>query len=199
MTDPRLTPTYPKSLRFALWIMSLVGLFALAFVILQSISAPNNELERFSEGSLKKLVVLESPPIQPERKFLGPGGQEMSLADFRGKYVLLNVWATWCPPCIAEIPSLDKLQKERGSDKFEVVAISVDTQRITAEGFLVSRNIEHLKLYTDSTMAFPGDVNVVGLPISIFYDPAGNEVARIPGEVNWQSTEAQSLLRAVIH
>ena len=147
---------------------------------------------------MSKLTVLADPPRQSERVFLGPEGEEVQLSDFHGKYVLLNVWATWCAPCIAEIPSLDRLQREFGSETFEVVAISVDTQRVVAEGFLKSNNIEHLALYSENTMGIASDVGVPGLPISIFYGPNGAEIARIAGEVNWQSAEAQTLLRAVI-
>jgi len=198
MTDPQLPPSNPRSLRVALWLMSCLGLFALAYVIVQSISVPKNNLTRFAEGSLAKLTVLPDPPLQSERIFIGPDGDDVKLSDFRGKYVLLNVWATWCAPCIAEIPSLDSLQKEYGSETFEVVAVSVDTQRIVAEGFLKSNKVEHLRLYSDNTMGLPSDVGAPGLPISILYEPNGIEIARIAGEVNWQSAEAQTLLRAVL-
>lgn len=178
--------------------MICLGLLALAYVILQSFNVPKNNLERFREGSLSKLTVLENPPAQPVRQFTGPDGEMISLADFRGKKVLLNVWATWCAPCIAEIPSLDQLQKEKGGDGFQVVAISLDRHRVEAESFLKSKNVEHLELFHDATLGIAGDVGVVGLPITILYDEQGVERARLPGEANWQSAESEAFLRAVL-
>jgi thiol-disulfide isomerase/thioredoxin len=178
--------------------MTLFGLLALAYVLLQTFSVPKNNLERFAEGSLRKLVVLENPPEQSSRLFKGPDGQEMNLASFRGKIILLNVWATWCAPCVAEIPSLDQLQKEQGNEQFEVVAVSQDMQAVDAESFLRTKNIEHLSFYHDNTLGLASDVEVAGLPISIFYDANGSEIARIPGEVNWQSAEVGALLREIL-
>ena len=102
--------------------MLLFGLCAMAYVILQSCKLPKNDLQRFAKGSLKKLVVLSDPPVQPVRGFANIDGETMTMVDFRGKVVLLNIWATWCTPCVAEIPSLDALQEERGGEHFEVVA-----------------------------------------------------------------------------
>lgn len=178
--------------------MLVTGLFALAYVILQTFNVPKNNLERFAEGSLRKLTVLEDPPPQPSRTFTGPNGVDLDLSAFRGKPILLNVWATWCPPCVAEIPSLDQLQLERGGDNFEVVAISQDIQAVDVESFLKTKNVKHLKFYHDNTLGLAPDVGVVGLPISIFYDENGREIARIPGEVNWQSAEANAFLREVL-
>ena len=101
--------------------MVLLGLCAMAYVILQSCKLPKNDLQRFAKGSLKKLVVLNKPPAQPVLGFTNIDGETKRLADFRGKVVLLNIWATWCTPCVAEIPSLDALEAEWGSAHFEVV------------------------------------------------------------------------------
>ena len=175
-----------------------LGLLALAYVILQTFSVPKNNLERFAEGSLRKLVVLNDPPPQPVRSFVGPDGKTTSLSDFRGTTILLNVWATWCAPCIAEIPSLDQLQKEKGGERFQVVAVSQDMQAVDAESFLKTKGIEHLQFYHDNTLGLAADVDVPGLPISIFYDENGVEIARIPGEVNWQSAEVEAFLREIL-
>ena len=198
MADPQLPIQPHKGLRFALRAMLFIGLLALAYVFLQSLNVPKSSYERFAEGSLRKLTVLNSPPPQPTRTFTGPDNEMVSLKKFRGKYVLVNVWATWCAPCIAEIPSLNQLQKERGSDYFEVVAISMDRQRVDAESFLISKGIDHLELYHDPTLGIGSDFEVAGLPITVLYDPQGRELARLPGEANWQSAEAQAFLRAAL-
>lgn len=198
MTDPQIVPKPHKGLRYAIRFMIVFGLLALAYVILQTFSVPKNNLERFAEGSLRKLTVLESPPEQSKLVFKNAEGEDTTLADFHGKTVLLNVWATWCAPCIAEIPSLDRLQKESGGDQFEVVAVSQDMQAVDAESFLKTKNIQNLKFYHDNTLGMATDVEVAGLPISIFYDENGKELARIPGEVNWQSAEVQALIREIL-
>ncbi len=141
---------------------------------------------------------MEAPPVQPSRAFNNKQGQAVSLADFRGKVVLLNIWATWCAPCVAEIPSLDRLQGALGGADFEVVAVSVDRDIVEAEVFYKTTGVQHLKLYHDMTLGLGSDVRVTALPISILYDKKGREIARIPGEVDWQSDEVAALLRTVL-
>ena len=179
--------------------MLVTGLFALAYVILQTFNVPKNNLERFAVGSLKKMVVLENPPPQPTRMFKNAEGQDVNLSAYHGKTILLNIWATWCAPCIAEIPSLDRLQKEQGNSAFEVVAVSQDMHAVDAESFLKTKGIENLSFYHDNTLGLASDVEVMGLPISIFYDENGREIARIPGEVNWQSAEVGALIRDILN
>lgn len=182
--------------------MLLGGLIALAAMILQSFSAPKSNLERFAQGGLVKLAVLGPAPQTPQRKFSGPnsenGAADMSLADFRGKTILVNVWATWCAPCIAEIPSLDQLQADYGGDGFEVVTISLDRDRVEAESFFASNAIKNLAVYHDASLGMASDFGVPGLPITAAFNPAGQELFRIPGEVNWQSAEADRLIREIL-
>ena len=187
-----------KLLRLGVRIMLLGGLIALAYVILQSFSSPKSSLERFTGGSLSKLIVLEPAPPQPSRAFTGPDGSEIRLSDFKGQSILVNLWAIWCAPCVAEIPSLDALQSEKGGADFMVVPISIDRARIDAEQFLADKNVENLSLFHDKTLSLPSDFDAPGLPITVFYGPDGIERFRISGEVNWQSAEAQALLRAAL-
>ena len=171
----------------------------MAYVILQSCKLPKHDLQRFAKGSLNKLVVMKNPPAAPTRHFNNLGGEAMSLTGFRGKVVLLNIWATWCVPCVAEIPSLDTLESEWGGANFEVVAVSMDRHQVDAESFFNTKKIKHLKIYHDPSLSLSNDVGESALPISIFYNAYGQEIARISGEVDWQSAEAKAFLSSILN
>ncbi len=179
--------------------MLLIAVFACIFVIVQSCSIEQKpNLQRFAKGGLKKLQVLDTPPPQPQMTFKTADGSDISLKDFRGKTVLLNVWATWCVPCVAEIPSLDMLQAQKGGDNFVVVTISMDRHIGDANAFFDKADIHALSLYHDPSYSISAKVDVQGIPISIFYGPQGKEIVRIPGDVNWQSVETVALLDAIL-
>ncbi len=137
---------------------------------------------------------MDGAPIQPRSTFKTAAGQEMALSDYHGKYVLLNVWATWCPPCVAEMPSLDKLAELRGGDRFEVVTISMDRKAEDAEVFFERYNLENLTAWHDPSYGLSARVRTRGLPISIIYDTKGRELARVSGEADWASEEALELI-----
>ena len=197
---PKLRPINKKlrNLRIAMRVMLLMGLCAMAYVILQSCSLPKQDLQRFAKGSFEKLQVLNAPPAQPSRKFVDINGSSVSLKDFHGDFVFLNVWATWCVPCIAEIPSLDALQGEYQAKGLTVIAVSMDRHRVEAESFYKTIDVKYLGLYHDPNLGMAADVGVQGLPISIFYDPQGREIARIPGDVDWQSGEVRDFLEYLL-
>jgi len=105
-----------------------------------------------------------------------------------------HVWATWCAPCIAEMPMLDELQAKKGSANFEVVTISLDRTAEEAAQWFAKNNINNLPLWHDSTYGVSAKLALPGLPTSIFYNRQGREIARIPGEVDWTSEEALALV-----
>lgn len=178
----------------AIRLMLVVGVLAVFLVIVQSCRQPKTGLELYSEGSLKKLISLETPPVQPSMVFSSPDATQMRLSDYKGKVILVNIWATWCAPCIAEMPMLDELQAKKGSDNFEVVTISLDRTAEEAARWLDKNGIKNLPLWHDSTYGVSGKLNLPGLPTSIFYNRGGREIARIPGEVDWTSDEALALV-----
>jgi thiol-disulfide isomerase/thioredoxin len=113
-------------------------------------------------------------------------GKRMSLADFKGKVVLLNIWATWCPPCVREMPTLDKLQKLLGGKDFAVVPLSVDKGGIFAvKSFYDDNFISHLPIYVDPTTQVLDTLNILGTPTTILIDKQGKEIARTMGPEDW--------------
>lgn len=152
-----------------------------------------------SQGHMAAFVFRKAPEALPEVKFQDATGKERTLADWRGKVVLLNLWATWCLPCRREMPSLDRLQQEMGSDKFEVVAVSVDRKGAeAAKKFLDETQVEHLALYVDATARMSSELRVIGLPATLLLDAQGREIGRLLGGAEWDSEDAKRLIRAAL-
>ena len=132
----------------------------------------------------------------PELAFEDASGRPHTLADFRGKFVLLNIWATWCAPCREEMPALDRLQAQMASDRFQVVALSVDQQGLPiARKFYAETGIKALPLYIDRTAKAAFTLDAAGLPATLLVDPQGREVGRHLGAVKWDSPEVMEHLR----
>jgi thiol-disulfide isomerase/thioredoxin len=127
-------------------------------------------------------------------------GSPTSVKEFRGKVILVNFWATWCEPCLRELPSLDQLQARLGGADFAVVAIAADARGPEiARRFLDKLEVKKLKLYRDPMLRLTssiGGANV--LPVSILYDRRGDEIGRLVGEADWQSPEALALIENAI-
>jgi len=133
----------------------------------------------------------------PDAEFKTPDGKTITLAKFGGVPVLVNLWATWCAPCVKELPTLDKLAASRRVDgQLGVVAISQDSgPQPSVDAFLKKLNIHDLGSYQDPKMALSGAVGPdVVLPTTILYDARGREVWRFVGDMDWTSTEAARLL-----
>ena len=150
-------------------------------------------------GEMATFVLRKSPEAIPEFKFEDGAGAAKTLADWKGKVVLLNLWATWCAPCRKEMPALDRLQKELGSDTFEVVALSVDRQGAPAsKKFLEETKVSNLKLYVESTSKSIGTLRAAGLPTTILIDREGREIGRLAGPSEWDSADAKRLIASVL-
>lgn len=143
--------------------------------------------------------------MHPEPKPLGPlsftdgEGKPLTLADFKGRTVLLNLWATWCAPCRKEMPDLARLQEMLGGEKFEVVAVSVDRKGAEASAaFLKETASTALRLYLEPTAAILNDVKSIGLPTTILIDADGRELGRLIGPADWASPEAVELIKGAL-
>lgn len=139
-------------------------------------------------------------PIEPPLQITAPNfqdkmGQPVNLDSFKGKVVVLNFWATWCPPCIAEMPALDKLQSELGGKDFIVIAVSTDRQGIKKSApFYRRAGITHLDLYNDTRGNLLDAFHGKSLPITVVLDRDGKMVGRIEGPAQWDSAEAKALI-----
>lgn len=147
-------------------------------------------IDRFKGG--------EAKPIKPFA-FVDGQGRKVELADFAGRTVLLNLWATWCAPCVKEMPSLDRLQATLGGRDFQVVALSVDRGgRDTVEPFLRKLGIQNLEPYFDQPSASMSALGPRGLPTTLLVGPDGKELGRVEGDVEWDSPEVVAFLRKQI-
>ena len=135
----------------------------------------------------------------PAFTFKDGAGAEKSLADFKGRVVLLNLWATWCAPCHKEMPDLAALQKDMGGPGFEVVALSLDRKGLEASAaFLKDVGADNLALYTDVESKALAAVNALGLPATLLVDKDGKEAARLLGPAAWSSDEAKAIIRELM-
>ena len=131
----------------------------------------------------------------PATAFQDPDGGAASLADFRGRPVLLNLWATWCAPCIAEMPTLDRLAA-READRMHVLTVSQDLDgREKVEAFFARQGYRNLETWLDPQMALMTELKADTLPTTILYDARGREVWRVVGMEDWESGRAAVLLK----
>lgn len=138
-----------------------------------------------------------APQSVPRLAFLGAAEKGHTLEDFRGKVVLLNIWATWCAPCREEMPALDRLQQALGGPDFEVVALSIDREGMAAvRSFYDEIGIRALAAYVDPSMQAASALRIVGLPTTLLLDRQGNERWRKTGPEKWDAPGIVEALRA---
>ena len=139
------------------------------------------------------------PKPLPELRFNDADGRAHTLADFRGKVVLLNIWATWCDPCREEMPALERLQAKLGGERFQVLPLSVDQQGVAiARKFYAHAGIKALPLYIDPTARAAFTVDAAGLPASVLIDRQGREIGRHLGAVKWDEPQIVARLQRAI-
>lgn len=191
--------------RKALWILALsvfVGFAAVYVIARTSDNVPADDRAepsfRGEEGAQMAAFVKKAVPAAlPDIAFEDASGKQVTLSSFKGKTVLLNLWATWCEPCREEMPALDRLQQSLGGDKFEVVALSLDRQGYAASRkFLDDLKVTSLKLFADPSMKQGLALKLVGMPTTILINRDGLEVGRMLGSAEWDSDDAKRLIEA---
>jgi thiol-disulfide isomerase/thioredoxin len=150
-------------------------------------------------GDMTAFVVKGERKPVPEISFTAENGAVLSLGQWKGRVLLVNLWATWCAPCRKEMPALAALQSEMGSKDFEVVAISVDRKGLEASAkFLNEVGATALKLYADPSTEALTKLQAVGLPASVLIDREGREIGRLLGPAEWNSPDAKALITAAL-
>ena len=154
-------------------------------------------------GEVAGVVVASRPLLIPDLAFRDASGDERHLTQWRGRTVLLNLWATWCIPCRKEMPALDALQAQLGSPQFEVVSINIDTRDADKpRTWLKEVGISRLGYYADASAKVFQDLKLVGraigMPTTVLLDPQGCEIGTIAGPAEWASEDALKLVRAAL-
>jgi thiol-disulfide isomerase/thioredoxin len=148
---------------------------------------------------LSKLKYRDTPVPAPATPFTDGTGASHTLADWKGKVLVVNFWATWCAPCVKEMPTLDALQAAMGGDSFAVVAVNQDREgQKVAEPFIAKNEWKNIALYVEPSGRFMKDARLNGLPTSILVDKQGNEVARLEGTMDWNAPEVKAEIRKLV-
>lgn len=181
--------------------MLAAGAIAVLYVLFVASSKPETSsgLVRFARGEMHALQVLSEAPPLPERTLTDTAGAETSLAAHRGDVLVVNLWATWCAPCMQEMPTLGALQR-RFEGRLRVLPVSVDGlgDREKAISELARLSGGSLPFLQDMTRGVLFDVRAPGLPVTIIYGRDGRELARLAGGADWSGPEAEALMEEVL-
>jgi thiol-disulfide isomerase/thioredoxin len=148
---------------------------------------------------MRKLQFHEAPRPAVTAQLRDADDVVQPLSDYRGKYVVLNFWATWCAPCREEMPSLDRLQADLGGEDFAVVTVATGRNPLPAiHKFFKEVGIKHLPILRDPTQQVARDMSVLGLPATMILDREGREIARLIGDAEWDSDSAKAIVGALV-
>ncbi|MDH4983586.1 TlpA disulfide reductase family protein [Hyphomicrobium sp. D-2] len=162
-------------------------------------AAPDDSARALATGKMATFVFKKTPADLTDVAFLTPDGTATNLSAFKGKVVLLNLWATWCAPCREEMPALAKLETELGSDKFQVVALSIDKSGVEgAKKFLDDIGATSLKPFADPSAKEGTRLGVIGMPTTLLINAEGKEIGRLIGPAEWDSADARRLIEKFI-
>jgi thiol-disulfide isomerase/thioredoxin len=160
-------------------------------------------MEPLAHGEVAAVKIADEARKLPDLAFRDASGQPKSLADWRGRTILLNLWATWCIPCRREMPALDALQDKLGAPDFEVVAVNIDTRNLDKpKSWLREVGVDHLAYYSDANAKVFQDLKsigkAIGMPTTLIVDPNGCELASLAGPAEWASDEGVKLVGAAL-
>ena len=189
-------------LKWVIGAVLLIGVAAVLYVIAQASFKPAGavDLKEFKKASLEKLDVPAQPRPAPDAAFTDASGKSVTLADFKGRVVVMNLWATWCGPCKVELPTFGKLQAAYATQPLKVLPISVDRD---SDLNLVQAEMAAnppLQVWRDPgyKLSFQLDPRAAGYPTTVIYDKQGRERARMAGPAEWDSPEARALVEALL-
>ena len=206
--DPQVAEAVAKPrrgiLNWALWGTVVVGGAGFLYIMVQSSTktaptGPGVTASAAPSASFaKKLQLATEPTPAPDYTFYNSAGKAMKIADLKGKVVVMNIWATWCAPCVAEMPTLARLQAAYAGKDVEVVAVSIDSETSATKARLFIAGHDPLKFYHDREMKLPFKINAPGAPTTVIYGRDGLEKARVAGEADWSGPEARALIDKVL-
>jgi thiol-disulfide isomerase/thioredoxin len=151
-----------------------------------------------TQEASKKFIMHSAPKPVAEIQFEDDNAQTRNLADFHGKIVLLNIWATWCIPCRKEMPALDRLQTTLGSHDFEIVPLSIDRGMDLVRKFYLEVGIQKLGRYRDNSGGAVRTLGAVGIPTTLLIDREGREIGRLIGPAEWDSPDIVEFIKCAI-
>lgn len=174
---------------------------AILYVLFAAGSKPHETtgMTRFATGAMRGLTVRPNPPALPQRAIQDAQGRVTNLHAFTGQVLVVNLWATWCVPCMEEMPTLGALQRRFG-DRIRVIPVNVDD---TAHLEQAKQELAHLTqgalpLYNDNSRGILFDMDTPGMPLTVIYDRRGHEVARVTGGADWSGEDAARLIDGVL-
>jgi len=210
----------PPVLKWALWGVAAFGVAAVVYIIGGALFQPARNgpsasasksrgappLKGLARGEMAKLQIPADPGAAPANTFVDATGKSVQLGDFKGKVVVLNLWATWCAPCQIEMPTLARLKAEYAGKPVEVVALSIDSPSAGEKAKAFISKHAPLDFYNDPTMKFafaikpidPASPSAPALPTTIIYGPDGVERARLTGGADWSGPDAKAVVDAVL-
>lgn len=188
-----------STLRSSVWLRAVAALAGLAVLAASAFAVYLYMNEKRLPSTPDLMRTAREPRALPELAFQDAQGKPVSLSDFRGKVVLLNVWATWCTPCRAEMPALDRVQQTLGGPGFEVVALSIDRGGPTAvRPFYNEIGIRTLAIYVDPSTQAATKLKTIGIPTTLLVDREGRELWRKTGPAEWDGPKYLDTLRGHI-
>ncbi len=157
----------------------------------------------FRVGEMRTFKILRQPQSLSELQFKGKDGAGVKISNWRGRVVLLNLWATWCAPCRREMPALDRLQRDIGGNDFEVVPVSLDRgEAVKPTAFYKKNNITNLRIFVDSSTKIFETLKesklVFGLPTTILVGRDGCAIGTFRAAAEWDSEDAKQLIKAAL-
>ena len=194
----------PRSglLKAALWSVALLGVAAVVYIMAQAYINPQpaTRLKSLAKGEMAKLVLPAEAGPAPVTSFVGPGGDLVRIGDFKGKVVVVNLWATWCGPCILEMPALAKLAAAYQGQPVIVVPVSVDGDRDLDKARAFIAQNAPLGFYRDPKLKLPYDFKpaATGMPTTIIFGKDGIERGRLAGGADWSGAEAKAVIDMIL-
>ncbi|OYW92130.1 MAG: hypothetical protein B7Z13_10755 [Caulobacterales bacterium 32-67-6] len=202
MSDQSAAKPRPRLFGKVLWGVAALGVAAVVYIIGQASTNPDASrgMRAFAKGEMAALQTPKDPRPAPVTTIYDPDGQPVRLGDFRGEVVVLNLWATWCPPCVAEMPTLAALAKHYEGQPVRVLAVSIDrpTEIDKARAFIGQH--APLAFYSDPNMKLAFDLipPAPGMPTTVIYGADGIERARLSGGADWGGEDAKALVDHVL-